>query len=214
MMGFARPILARRKEIIFWKLFGSGVGEGFTPLPNTSVYALLTTYHDRGAAHKSIKSDPLILRYRKRAVENWTVFLEATSARGRWSGTRPFDDQAEPDDGPIVALTRATIKPHVLFKFWSRVPKISQVIGSDPNVLFKIGIGEVPWFHQVTFSIWPDLNSMAEFARRDGPHARAIDAVRKNNWFKEELYARFNLVDELGDWADIAPMRTSKMQEE
>ena len=50
-------------------------------------------------------------------------------------------------------------------KFWNRVPDISAVIGADRNVLFKIGIGEVPLFHQVTFSIWPDVQSMTAFAR-------------------------------------------------
>jgi spheroidene monooxygenase len=34
---------------------------------------------------------------------------------------------------------------------------------------------------------------MAEFARADGPHARAIKAVRDGGWFREELYARFRV---------------------
>ena len=38
-MGFARNKLKNIKEISFFKLFGSGTGEGFTPYPNTSVYA-------------------------------------------------------------------------------------------------------------------------------------------------------------------------------
>ena len=50
-------------------------------------------------------------------------------------------------------------------------------------MLFKIGIGEVPLLQQVTFSIWPDTASMAAFARADGPHARAIRAVREGGWF-------------------------------
>ena len=68
------------------------------------------------------------------------------------------------------------------------------------SVAFKIGIGEVPLLHQVTFSVWPDAASMAAFARADGPHARAIRAVREGDWFSEELYARFHLIGTTGQW--------------
>jgi len=36
-MGFARLSLMRNRQLSFWKLFGSGVGQGFTPIPNTAV---------------------------------------------------------------------------------------------------------------------------------------------------------------------------------
>ena len=95
--------------------------------------------------------------------------------------------QRPPSDptAPVVALTRATLRPATLLRFWARVPYISATIGTDPNVLFKIGIGEVPLLHQITFSIWPDAAAMAHFARGDGPHSRAIQAVRAGNWFAE-----------------------------
>ena len=37
MMGAARIDMARIPGIGFWKLCGSGTGEGFTPVPNTAV---------------------------------------------------------------------------------------------------------------------------------------------------------------------------------
>ena len=130
-----------------------------------------------------------------------------TSARGAWSGRTPFRVQAEAGDGPLAALTRATIRPRSLLRFWKREPGISAVIGSDPNVAFKIGIGEVPWLHQVTFSIWPDQSSMNAFAR-GGPHARAIRAVRDEGWFREELYARFRVEGGAGSWGGQDPLLT------
>jgi spheroidene monooxygenase len=60
---------------------------------------------------------------------------------------------------------------------------------------------------QVTFSIWPDTASMAEFARRPGgPHAEAIRAVREGAWFREELYARFRILGDAGSWQGASPL--------
>ncbi len=205
-MMFARAPLARVPGIGFWKLFGSGSGEGFTPVPNTAVYAILATWQSPGAARDAIETAAVFQRYRDHAAENWTVYLSPTSARGQWDGQAPFAPSVDAGAGPIVALTRATIRPRILLRFWGRVPDISAAIGADPNVMFKIGLGEVPWFQQVTFSIWPDSDSMAAFARRDGPHARAIRAVRDGNWFAEELYARFRVVDQHGSWEGGSPM--------
>ena len=47
---------------------------------------------------------------------------------------------------------------------------------------------------------------MAAFARRDGPHARAIRAVREGGWFSEELYARFQVVGDVGAWGGSSPL--------
>ena len=80
------------------------------------------------------------------------------------------------------------------------------MIGQDPNVTFKIGIGEVPMLHQVTFSIWPSEEAMAGFART-GPHADAIRAVRSEGWFKEELYARFDIQSDIGSWDGRSPLQ-------
>ena len=145
-----------------------------------------------------------------RAAETYSLFLTPTSARGRWSGTEPFTPATSPVDGPVAALTRATIKPSVMHRFWGQSPAISDVIGADPNVMFKIGIGEVPWLQQVTFSVWPDVQSMANFARKDGPHARAIKAVRDGDWFREELYARFQVLGTAGQWNGTNPISQSE----
>jgi spheroidene monooxygenase len=82
----------------------------------------------------------------------------------------------------------------------------------DGHVAFKIGIGEVPLLHQVTFSIWPDTASMAAFARADGPHAQAIRAVREGQWFSEELYARFRILGDLGSWGGGSPLTRLERQ--
>ncbi|MGR3434356.1 MAG: spheroidene monooxygenase [Shimia sp.] len=205
MMGLVRGRLRRVPDIGFWKLCGSGTGEGFTPIPNTAVYAILATWPSRAVAEARIAEAGPFRAYRARATEAWTVFLTPTQARGDWAGTKPFSVSDDATPGPLAALTRATIRPRILWDFWGQVPAIEDVIGADPNVAFKIGIGEVPWLHQVTFSIWPDARAMAAFAR-GGPHAEAIRAVRTHGWFREELYARFAVTGEHGTWEGGSPL--------
>ena len=203
-MGFARKKLKKIKQISFFKLFGSGTGEGFTPYPNTSVYAILSVWNNLGEAENNIKEREIFENYRTHSMENWTVFLSPISSRGYWDKTNPFKPnkyEIEIKDNMLAALTRATIKPKIMLKFWSKVPAISKVIGNDKNVLFKMGLGEIPWFHQVTFSIWPNAEAMSDFARKDGPHAKAIQSVREGNWFSEELYARFEVKKAIGKWS-------------
>ncbi len=211
-MGLARLDFRAMPEVKFWKLCGSGTGEGFTPVPNTAVWAILVVWESEEAARRGVETAKVFRRWRARASEDWSVFLSATSARGTWSGKAPFEPAPEsaPEAplGPLAAITRASIKPTALPQFWRREPGISLSIGENPDVLFKIGIGEIPWLHQVTFSIWPDIDSMAAFARdRAGPHAQAIKAVRDGQWFSEELYARFAVIGSSGAWQGRDPLK-------
>ncbi|MFN3936492.1 MAG: spheroidene monooxygenase [Gemmobacter sp.] len=211
-MALARIDFSRMPEASFWKLCGSGTGEGFTPRPNTAVWAILAAWPDPETAHRRVATAGVYRRWRSRAAESWTVFLEPVSARGTWSGRQPFRPEGTAD-GPLAALTRATVRlPHAL-RFWRRVPDISAAIGTDPAVVFKIGMGEVPLLHQVTFSIWPDAAAMARFARGDGAHGQAIRAVREGGWFRDELYARFRLAGCQGTWDGRDPLVGLALQE-
>lgn len=207
-MGLARRPLRLLPGVGLVKLMGAGSGEGFNPLPDTAVVAILTTWPDLPRAEAQTAGAAVFARFHARAHEAFTLHLQPVAARGKWSGRAPFGACAEAaaSAGPVAALTRATIRPRALLKFWRRVPAISGRIGRDTEVLFKIGVGEVPWLHQVTFSIWPDAAAMAAFARAGGPHAAAIRAVRAEGWFAEELYARFRVLARSGAWGGIDPL--------
>jgi spheroidene monooxygenase len=203
-MGFARLYLSRVPGLTFYKLFGTGSDEGFTfkvnPLSNTGVYAILAVWPNANFAKEGVLNSKIFQKYKEWSKQNWTIFLKPISVRGSWSGKSPFSADEENYKGQVVALTRASIKIKTLLRFWEKVPEVQQMIGSDKNVLFKIGMGEVPWFHQVTFSIWPNQSAMDAFARKNGAHSEAIKSVRKGEWFSEELYARFKIFDEIGAW--------------
>ncbi len=209
-MAYARAPLFSMPDLKFYKLLGSGTGEGFTPKPNTAVWGIFTVWPDEATARKHLADEPLFKKWRAKADEHWTCFLNPIAAKGMWGGKVPFtsdkyDSDATPQ-GPIVALTRAQVKMGSASRFWSHVPSISQMVGSDPNVVFKIGMGETPLFYQMTFSIWPDGESMSAFARGNTFHGKAIKSAFSEKWLVEYFFARFRLLGSEGTWQGKDPL--------
>jgi spheroidene monooxygenase len=192
--------------LVFWKLLGSGTGEGFTPKPNWGVYAILCVWQEPTSVEKTLKESRVFKKYHEMAAESVTIHLEPCATRGEWSGKTPFTAKNNRDTGPVAVLTRATLRWSAMLRFWQQSPAISTTIGLNKDVLFKIGLGEVPLRQQLTFSIWPDLKQMSEFAHQSDPHRSAIQKVRQGDWFKEELYARFNITAIDGHWSAFDPV--------
>lgn len=207
MLGARAPLKAL-PGIGFHKLMGTGTREGFHPVPNLGVYAVLATWPSLEAAQAQIRGAEVFRRYRDHSVESCTVYLSAVRCRGQWAGSRPFDVPEDPVPAPtdaVAVLTRATIKPRHVLNFWGQVPNISAAIPDQDKLQFKIGLGEVPWLHQVTFTIWEDKPAMDAFAYRDW-HGRAVKAVRDGGWFAEELFARFRVLATDGMWEGRSPL--------
>ena len=118
MMGLARFGLNKMEELEFWKLFGSGTGEGFTPIPNFSVYGLLCVWESETAARKALLNEELFKKYMSRASHTSTIFMSPVSSRGYWSGTQPFIAKKETPKDFVAVLTRATVRWSKLKSFW------------------------------------------------------------------------------------------------
>jgi spheroidene monooxygenase len=200
-MGLARGPLKRIAGLRSWKLMGTGAGDGFSTRPNVAVYALLCVWEDAAAAKDALAGSEPFRRFKRHSDAFVTLTLAPTQSRGQWAGEAPFGDAgfAAPS-GLIVALTRATLKPSRLIEFWSKVPAISSAILEHETRHFMIGMGEVPWLHQVTFSIWSDEAAMRDFSLRSRTHGEAVKLAYTRGWFTEYLFARFNLVAIDGCW--------------
>lgn len=207
-MLWARRPLAASPGIGFHKLFGSGTREGFHPWPNFGVYGVFAVWPDLTVAKEQIAEGVVYQRYRSHAVENWTVYMQIAQCRGCWGGEAPFlepENLADSDNDLVAVLTRATVKVRHAPSFWRQVPDITGAVREQDRLLVKIGLGEVPWLHQVTFTIWDDIEAMNRFAY-EGFHSDAIKKVRDGGWFKEELFARFNVLAADGNWEGCDPL--------
>ncbi|MEM7497125.1 MAG: spheroidene monooxygenase [Pseudomonadota bacterium] len=205
-MALGSRALARLPGCGFARMMGTGTGEGFDPAPNTAVWTVLAAWEDRKAARAGLTADPFSARA-ARAAEHCTLTMLPLTATGRWGGVAPFECAVEAPAGlPLAVLTRATVKPRYAPAFWRRVPAINRQIAAGPGMLFRMGMGEVPLLHQVTFSVWQSAEVMRAFAYGGEGHRTAIAAVRAGDWFSEELFARFVVLDTSGRWGGREPL--------
>ncbi|MEO0497261.1 MAG: spheroidene monooxygenase [Pseudomonadota bacterium] len=203
-MGFARPGIASTPDLRFFKMMGTGAGAGFSTRPNFGVYTIMCLWPSEEIARKRLAESRALGRYRAKSSETATVFLQPTSCRGAWDGAPPFEISPDAKQRmPVVAITRATLRKRHLRRFWSLVPAISDRAEHDQQRHFMIGMGEVPWLHQVTFSFWETQDAMKAFSLDSDTHGVAVKRAYAEGWFSEYMFARFNLLGVEGKWRDI-----------
>jgi len=201
MMQFAHKDLVTTKGLTFYRLLGSGRGKGFNPFPDWSVYCLLQVWESEDAAYSFFQSSDLIKKYTDRSDELFTLYMKNISAGGTWVGKTPFEKGADLDpELPIAVITRATIKWNWLLRFWKYVPTSQEALNGNEGLIYTKGIGEVPIVQMATFSLWKNFEAVKQFAYNSKQHQEAIKRTRENEWYREELFARFQPYKSTGTW--------------
>lgn len=204
-MYSARAPMRKMTGLEFFKPLGTGSGYGYSIWPDFSVYGMLGVWCDEEAAEAYIQS-ALMAEFKAHSVEQFTVFLRPLSSRGSWSGFSQWRIASpDPNNRLIAALTRATLKPHFLFRFWKMVPRVSREHEDYLGLIFTKGIGEIPLMEQATFSIWENKEQMESFAMRTF-HGEAVHVTRERDGFKEEMFTRLQPYKSLGTWKSGSPL--------
>ena len=201
MMLF-RLVLLFKKEIQFYKLMGSGKNGTFDVHPDLNQWAVLFV-----AGSSNIKAPRFIYSYLKCFHCDIKEFLlQPIEGHGLWDNKKIFGDLSKSNNynGPVAVLTRATIRFSRLKHFWQNVPPVARKMSSAEGLILSYGIGEIPWVKQATFSIWKDTNAMKAFAYGMQQHKDVISKTRKENWYKEEMFVRFQIIGVKGFEKDIA----------
>ncbi len=200
-MQLMPPILAKIEGCEFAKLLGTGSGFGFSLWPDFTTYALLLKWKDEQDAETFFSKNPLFSELRSQSETIETHYLEPLGAHGTWYGKNPFTEKAQYNGGKIAVITRARINIHKLPRFWQFVPKASKAIEEAKGLVYTKGIGEWPLIEQATFSIWESEQAMKDYAYTD-VHKEIIGKVKKENWYKEEMFSRFNVISRRSHAAD------------
>lgn len=201
MMQWAHRSLRAVPGLRFYKLMGSGGGDGFRPQADFSTYSLLSVWDSEAVADAFFEQSDLFARYRHKSAELWRLYLYPLRVRGEWDGGNPFGAGCTDLPGESVAvLTRATIDWRRLRRFWRAVPPVSETLGRQPGNLASFGIGEWPLIQMATFSLWENVQAMQQYAYRSAAHRHAIHRTQEVGWFREEMYARFRPFRSEGSW--------------
>ena len=195
---FGRYALPSVPGLRFARVLGSGRNGGFGLRPSLSRQGLLCAFADDASATRFLAS-PYVEGFRRRSREMLTARLHAYSCRGSWGGRTLALAAGVPAQGPVAALTRASIRPSRAAAFWRKAPPAEASLERAAGCVLAVGLGEAPLLRQATFSIWDSVTSMDAYART-GAHLEAIRASHAGNYFSESMFVRFVPVEVRGTW--------------
>jgi len=175
--------------------------------PNFRRYGLICTWESEKAANDFLHHSDLIKQYQQHTNEIWTVAMLPLQSHGFWDGRQPFVPFfTASNNEPVAVLTRASVNWLGLPNFIKYGANTSKALDNAHGLICSIGLGELPFIRQATFSIWESVEAMKEYAYKTPHHQDVMRRTRAEKWYKEELFARFIPVSSEGTWNGIDPL--------
>lgn len=207
MWGWSRIVLGAHSlrgvpGLQFAKVMGSGFEGGFGLRPSASRQGLFASFDNVAAADEFVARSAVMASYRARCSELCVATLRAWSSRGSWGGVALPVACPAPANGPVAALTRASIRVTKAAAFWSLAPAAQVALEAAPGCRLAAGLGEAPLLRQATFSVWDSVQAMDDYAR-SGAHLAAVKAAHRHGYFTESMFVRFVPLSVHGTWRGV-----------
>jgi len=180
---------------------GSGKNGTFDIRPDFNQWAIMVFFDEDRFPQEDIQSmlGKFIINWWRFFKANTRFFLlEPYAGHGTWDGKSfiTASNKTPDPEGKIAVLTRATIRLSRLLHFWKAVPKTADQLEANKGFIYSIGIGEIPFIKQATFSVWSSIEDMKAFAYKKMAHQDVIRRTRKESWYSEEMFLRFKILKE------------------
>ena len=205
-LGIDRPRLDRVDGLVFWRLLGTGAGDrtgGGADLARTAVFAV---WENEEALDAFMAVSRIAARWRG-AQESWHVRLRTIGGHGRWRGIDPLDGmEAGSSEGPVAVITRADVNRRSWKAFGAASHVVDAELHTAPGLIDVVGIGEAPVGRLATFSLWESLGAARTFAYSMPEHIEVMRRTRDEDWYAEELFARFEPYASTGEWNGRDPL--------
>lgn len=174
----------------FFKMMGTGSGNGFSIFPDFGTYIFIVTAKDHKVLIESTPVRELLHRAKRMKIYE----MIPLKAHGLWNGRNPFEpliaNNLKECHYPLLSvITRGSIRRSLWWKFWQFVPKVARQIPTQ--ALYSVGMGELPLVEQATFSIWQNEDDMKKWAYQNQAHRQVIGLTHALKWYDEEMFARF-----------------------
>lgn len=204
-MGAHRLLLRNAQGLRFARLLGTGDGRTFTARDADPLHwGLLTVWDDAHDGERFAAGSRVVRSWRNLATETLVARLSPITARGQWAGDTPFGDpRPRPVAGQVASITRARIATRSWRSFWSAVPPVSHDLHQVDGLQLAVGIGEAPVGLQGTFSVWSSSEALNRFAHQRAPHQEVVRRTATEQWYSEELFARFEVLGIKGTYRGI-----------
>lgn len=216
-MAVHRLPLEMNKKIAFYKLMGSGKNGTFDKHPDWQQWAIMAV-HQESFELAHLAQPLLVAKLYGRFIQSWyrffrcelyTLVMTPTEGHGLWDKKEPFGQLPKHTsyEGTVGVMTRATIRLSKLRAFWQNVPGVAGQMGQAKGLHTSFGIGEIPFIKQATFSVWENKEAMKDFAYRLKEHNEVIQKTRKQDWYSEELFVRFKILQTIGTVRGHDPLK-------
>lgn len=206
-MAYFRLPLFFNKKASFYKLLGCGKNGTFDKVPDLRQWAVLlvATKHNQNIHpstfdYKNIYGSFICNWWNFFCCSKWTLVLEPIEGHGTWDGKEVFGTlpRTSDYDGLIAVLTRATIRINRLRHFWRHVDGVARHMSASDGFITSLGIGELPWIKQATFSVWKNKESLKAFAYKMHEHREVIRKTKQERWYSEDMFIRFKIITSHG----------------
>jgi len=207
-MALHRLPMHSQKGCSFWQLLGSGRKGTFDLYPDWQQWAVLACWDDRKSFDRFYEQSFISKWWKFFRTEKWTMLCEPLQSHGTWNGREPFNVPEQVGyQGPLIVLTRATVKFKRLKTFWAHANIVSNILNNAKGLIVSFGIGEMPVYKQSTFSIWENVDDMKAFAYQSPEHIEVVRKSKEESWHKEELFARLKPIAAFGTLHHADPLK-------
>ena len=188
----------------FWRLLGTGRGETMTLSADLRRWALFAVWDDDAALDAFLETSPVARALaRRRAPTRCGWRRCAATAPGAARTRSPAPRPRRHTDGPVAILTRAAIRPRRAARLLPRDRR------ARPRALRAAGPARVRRRRRVAAAAPGDVLALERPRRRPGVrlrrpvHREVVRRTRAEDWYREELFARFAPYGAEGTWDGV-----------